>query len=249
MIGRPHLDVNVVTHCNSRCTSCSHASPFSKPWFMDISQLRNDLGELKKAMYFTRVQLVGGEPTLHPKLVDLMIAAAEAGIADTVSVITNGRLLHRMPEDFWKTTRVLCISKYGNTPVENIELAERKRDEYGFLLEVTPWPEFFQQFKPVPDDGQESFRNCHWKDDCWTVHNGYLYLCPQSIFFTERFLHEDPRENGVAVEGISPELIEALIHREKPLSACSICTGGYHKAAPWKESRNMNEWITDSTID
>lgn len=246
MIGRAHLDVNVCAHCNARCVSCSHASPFTKPWFMEVESMVNDLRRLKEVMRFEKIQLVGGEPTLHPKLIQFMEAAKESGIADRVTVITNGRLLPRMTAEFWSKLQAMQLSVYGNLPASIVELAEEKQKEHGFFLEIVPFPDFFKQFKTTPDDGVESFRNCHWKDDCYTVHQGFLYLCPQSLFFPAKFGSDS--NAGLSLEGITEELVEQFITRSEPFEACKVCCGGYGEKAPWKEARTSAEWFKESQV-
>lgn len=245
MITLEHLDVNIVTHCNKTCVSCSHASPHSKPFFMKVEDMVRDLDNLKSVAHFEMVTLVGGEPLLHPQIVDFMRAAKASGICDQVCVVTNGELLPRMPEDFWNALEVLRLSIYGSLKPNILPLAQERSELHGFDLFAWSYPEFFKQLKAVPDDGVESFKTCEWRQDCFTVHLGNFYLCPQSIFFPPRFMHSLPND-GLELDGITEEKLSAYINRSNPFEACKICLAGDKVLAPWQEA-TKKEWQKLST--
>lgn len=240
-----HLDVNVVTHCNKRCVSCSHASPFTKPEFMSVKEMVDDLKVLKEFAHFEMLCLVGGEPLLHPNLLEFMREGAESGICDKVCVITNGVLLPKMPEEFWNELQVLRLSIYGGLDPTIKPMAEQRGIDHQFEFQPYEYPEFFKQLKGVPDDGVESFKNCAWKSNCYTVHKGFFHLCPQSLFFPNRFLGHQSND-GLSLQDLSEEKLKSYIERVEPFETCKICCAGDKTAAPWRES-GRSEWVTLST--
>lgn len=246
MIELEHLDVNVTTSCNFRCVSCSHASPFSAPYWMNPETLKHDLALLKTFVHFKQICAVGGEPTLHAKLLDHLAVMRESGIAEKVMVITNGSKLFKMPEEFWKSFDILRLSIYGRTDASMATLAEQKASEHGFELLAWPYPEFYLQLKSIPDDGRDSFNGCPWRSSCYTVHEGKFYLCPQSAFFPKRFLgHES--DSGLDLYGLTENKLRALLDRTEPFDACRICLGGYKIPKPWMEAKTESEWVQLST--
>lgn len=247
MIQLGHCDINLVEHCNFRCTACSHVSPFAKPFYMGIRDMVRDLEMLKPFARFEMVTLVGGEPLLHPAIVDFIRMAHHSGIAEKVCVITNGSLLPKMSEEFWEALEVLRISIYGKLDKAILPMAEERAERHGFELKSWPYPEFFYQLKSTPDDGIESFKACPWKSNCYTVHLGKFYLCPQSIFMPPRFLGHASTD-GLPLEGLTEEKLSAYINRTEPFEACKICCAGEKKAFPWKESKNRTEWLKESTL-
>jgi len=46
------------------------------------------------------LRFLGGEPLLHPGIIEFIILAKELGIGRRVQVVTNGILLNRMGERF-----------------------------------------------------------------------------------------------------------------------------------------------------
>lgn len=174
MIDIIHLDLNIVRHCNMRCVSCSHASPFAEPWSMTLEMIERDLLALKPLIKVVNMSVVGGEPTLHKDLPDILRLLKKIRIDDRSMVITNGKLLPRMKDEFWEELEILKISIYPGFQESTLVLAKEKAEKYRFHLDVQEFPEFFQQFDVVPDGS--SFHNCPWKSDCYTVHDGFFFL-------------------------------------------------------------------------
>lgn len=247
MIHLPHLDVNPTLVCSYQCVSCSHASPFSKPYWMKVETMVRDLEALKPFVHFDQLCFAGGEPTLCKNLTEFMDAGEASGIADEVCVITNGSQLHKMTEEFWKRLKALRLSIYARLDAKAITLAEEKALEYGFRLDAWPYHEFYAQLKKVSDDGVEAFKSCEWRKDCWTCHEGHFYACPQAAFFPERFLGHESRD-GLSIEGLTEEKLHAYMNRTEPFEACKICCAGEKKAFPWKEAKSRTEWVKESTL-
>lgn len=204
-----------------------------------------DLNALSLHAHFQMICLVGGEPTLHPKLLEFLLIARESGIADQVVVVTNGSRLKQMPPAFWKSIDVLRYSMYGKRDMDVLPFAEHQCAESGVELQAWEYPEFFKQFKATPDDGVESFKNCAWKSDCFTVHEGAFYLCPQSAFFPSRILGKNSTA-GLPLLGMTEEKLNNFLNRSAPFAACKICCAGDKIPAPWKEA-SVVEWKQEST--
>jgi cyclic pyranopterin phosphate synthase len=245
MIEIGHLDLNIVEHCTHRCVSCSHASPILPKWNMPLEMIERDLLALKPFLKVAHLQLVGGEPTLHPEIVSILELTKSIRIDRCTSVITNGSLLDRMPEEFWQNVEYLQISIYPGKTC-HVELAREKSKQYNFGLGESHFDQFHRQIKPVPDDGEASFRNCHWKHDCFTVHRGYFHLCPQSTFFPKALMYLPASIDGLPLDGIDEQTLDAFMHRSQPFNACRICRANEMKPAPWQEAARA-EWIQTST--
>jgi len=246
LINIEHIDVNVVRHCNLKCVSCSHASPYATPWSMTLEMIERDLNILKPILHPHSVAIVGGEPTIHKQIVDIMRLVKRIRMDDKCMVVTNGKILHKMPEDFWKELEIIRLSVYGNISPETKPLIEKKREQYGFEYDAYDFPEFFQQFDVVPDGS--SFHDCPWKTDCYTVHDGKFFLCPQSAFFKEVVPDLAGTDDGLSLDGITEEKLMAFMERKEPLNACRNCRA-YGNPKPWRESKSKTDWMEASTID
>lgn len=211
---------------------------------MPPETLEDDLASLKPFVRFHKVQLVGGEPTLHKEIVQMIRVAKESGIAREVSVITNGKLLPRMPEEFWQAIDILQVSVYPILDRSVLAYARGKCAEYGKPYYDREFTEFHKQFRTEPNDGAH-FATCHWREDCYTVHDGHFALCPQSLFFPKNFMGLDQFVDCLPLDGLTEEKFTAFLNRKEPLNACRICMANEMKSKPWAEA-NRSVWLEES---
>lgn len=214
---------------------------------MSAETMRRDLAALQPILHIRQLVFVGGEPLMHPRIVELLQVAREANICEDVLTITNGVLVKKMPEAFWAAKPTLWISRYPVLPQANVDFAEAKSKEHGFWLGIRQSDRFYKQFKATPDDGRETFRNCPWKSTCFTVHEGRFYLCPQSCFFPSQLMKLPDGLAGLPLEGITREKLQAFMDRTEPFDACRICLG-MGPEMDWHQNDNMEEWIKDATV-
>lgn len=100
-IGPFYVTVDVTRRCNFRCPGCRYHSPMlntTSPGdrsILDIPfSLAEKLFEEFKEMGTSGLILIGeGEPFLHPRLFDIILAAKDAGLH--ITLLTNGTLLNK----------------------------------------------------------------------------------------------------------------------------------------------------------
>jgi len=242
-----HLDLNVAAGCNFACVSCSHAAPINERWFMTPDEMERDLAAIKPLMRFHRLQMVGGEPTLNKQLPELMKVARASGVGNEIMVITNGSLLPRMTNDFWQELDTLQLSIYPSLDKSIPNYAKAKCKEFHKPFYSTTYTDFYKQIRSTPNDGQH-FHSCHWRNDCWTLHRGAFYFCPQSTFFPETLLSMPAGVDGLPLADLTEAKLDAFLTRKEPLNACRICIANEMKTAPWSELRGREKWIAASTL-
>lgn len=247
MISIGTLESNIVTHCNKRCAGCSHGSPWAPPYIMSPEVLYRDLMRLKPFCHLKQFWLLGGEPLLHPQICAMLDAARSTGISDEVNVLTNATRLDRMPEEFWTKFNYLRISAYPDLNPKMLEIARDRSKRHNFGLGIDGITKFYKQFAPHPN--RDSFYHCPWKERCWTVHDGFLFLCPNAAFFPSRFMDLNPGTDGLALDDTLTEssLKEFLENRTRPFTTCSICEC-FTEQMEWHECKTELEWIIDSTL-
>jgi MoaA/NifB/PqqE/SkfB family radical SAM enzyme len=111
--------VVVTRRCNLACGYCNEYDKTSQPVPVDV--LRRVVDKLRSLGTFT-LELTGGEPLLHPQVLDVLAYARDQGIARR-RIITNGFLLTReMVEGLGRVGLYhLTISIDGVNPNEQTE--------------------------------------------------------------------------------------------------------------------------------
>ena len=256
MINTERIEINITRHCNNRCAACNHGSPWVEPYFMDPKTLWHDLSILQPILHTKLLCLQGGEPLLHKGIYDLMGAIRESGVADQYAILTNGKLLHHMPEVFYQRCASLRmgdklfelrVTAYPNLDMRSLELPSRKSQEYGFTFRVNPKSEFWKLFKRQSDGGREIWRTCYARE-CHTLHEGWFYHCPLSCFFPKQFFGWDEHIDGISLDGITESSLARFLSQSKPPKTCARCAGGPGIAIPWHESKTFEEWTEAATV-
>lgn len=233
------IEYSVAYHCNSKCSGCSHLSPFSGRCFPPVLEFSADINRLSKVLHADVIRLLGGEPLLNPDINQFIKIAGESGIADHVMVTTNGSLLHKMDDEFWKNVDYVLVSCYPDTWLkENLTvLRERAR-----FFNTKLWFHVLETFrttivtKPHPKDWITGiiFRTCRDVHlfHCHMIHEGKLYKCAVPPFLPE-YLSKmqthvyDPEHDAFDLYGAKDifKRLKAFLTSSRTMEACRFCLG------------------------
>jgi hypothetical protein len=246
------VEYNLTEHCNLSCYHCDHASPLMPKKFASLADYERDVRALAEAVHVEEFRIVGGEPLLHPELLDFLRIARETGIGDVIKVYTNGMLLHTMPDAFWDTTDVLWVSTYpGIRRRMSDQAIAAKCADHGVTLNLRPEiTEFNRSYinNRVDDEAltRRIFRECKMANEysCFAIYEGMFFRCSVAPFAQARLKFAGVEFPGPEVDGIrihdNPRLAEQVAARvasREPLKACSFCLGS---SGPMIEHRQVN---------
>lgn len=110
---RPSLffDIEVTEHCNLNCKSCGSFAPLADEEYIDIDELDRDLRRLSELSdgEVHHINILGGEPLLHPEITRIVEMVRHYFAYGNIYLVTNGVLLNRMDESFWKACKYCNI--------------------------------------------------------------------------------------------------------------------------------------------
>lgn len=253
------FEVHIAEHCNLNCCSCSHFSPLAEAEYLDPEEFRRDAERLAGLFGHEcgNIDLMGGEPLLHPEIITFMKIARENFTKGTIKVITNGILLTKMSADFWRA----CHDYNVGVSVTHypIKLDEEKirslAKEYDINFEwfVSNSVKDFFYLKPIDLSGsgdyRKNFAGCVWSNRCIQLSHGRLYTCmfiPYVRHFNKRFSQniEVTGKDSVDIyeEGISGD--DILQRLTEPVPVCRFCKiSDVHGTVKWHVSeRKIEEW-------
>jgi hypothetical protein len=235
------IEVHITDHCNLRCEQCCSLSPFLPPWYEEPERLRRDFAAARRVLAPTYLKLVGGEPLLHPRLLDCLSVARESALAPVVSVTTNGLLLHRMPERFWELLNHLTLSVYPRPRLSEEQLTRirERADRFGVTLNVKVQDQFqlMTLDEPRTDEHEtrDLFETCWLRHRCHMLRDGRFFLCTRPPHFDTYFESgtASARRSFSEIDGVllhdGPGLLDELkayLERSEPLESCRLCYGG-----------------------
>lgn len=265
----PVFEVLLVDHCNYNCAYCNHWSNIAPKHFYDYDQLMKDLERI--SFLYERdcsVKLMGGEPTIHPRLKDILENTPKL-FKSPVQILTNGLVLisNIKKKDF---SLFEIFKKYNIT----VEITAYPYINYDELIEVLKKYNIFTRYSVqygqkdsirhdmqvhgVNIDGVADWKNRHLccgnSNTTINLKEGKIFACPFKAclnIFIKYFGLEDKmqvtNEDYIDIyEAKSKEEIAKFLCTGTP--ACKYCTGDTinfsPESHPWrKTTKSITEWI------
>ena len=98
MLDIRHLEIHVAHACNLACESCSHYSNYRHAGMVSLENADRWMASWSARLRPATFSLVGGEPTIHPRLADFVRLARAHWPDSGLRLVTNGFFLHKHPE-------------------------------------------------------------------------------------------------------------------------------------------------------
>lgn len=259
-LSKLRFQIHVTDHCNLNCIGCNHFSPLAKEFYLDKQSLKNDLNRLSELTKgdITEIILLGGEPLLHPDLCTLIEVAAQCLDKTNIVIITNGILLLRQTDSFWRACKEhkvrILITEY---PI-NIRYTEVKQTSERFNVTLNYAINRGVDVKTMEcipldikgeQDMSQSFDNCYKSNNCITLKDGKLYTCC-TVPFANHFIdyYKVPikisDEDGIDIYK-AKSIDEILCFLSQPIPFCKYCDiGKTRKGLNFSISqKKISEWI------
>jgi MoaA/NifB/PqqE/SkfB family radical SAM enzyme len=257
------FDVHLTDHCNLNCKGCEHFSPLADEKFTDTAVFERDCKHLSKLSdgCIEDITILGGEPLLHPKLIDFIETARKYFPETIIEINTNGILLQNLPETVWKDFKKnrikLIISVYPVTlNYDSINLMAKK---YGIEIyyrgETIGNVQMYKYWQKMPidirgeQDSRKSFGMCYAANHCFQLVDGKLYPC-----FRIAYIHYFNKFFETCIQVTKEDYIdiykaknadEILDFLRKPSPFCRYCNmKGKIANIEWGISKkHITEWI------
>lgn len=197
----PILHLHLTDHCNLNCRGCDNFSPLSPEVFTDLSVFEKDCAKISKLSNgnIDEIQLLGGEPLLHPKIITFLEIARKYFPQNNINIVTNGILLTKQTDEFWKSCREnnikIIVTKYPvKIDFRSIEqYAKAQGVEFSYYGNTESVDKTMQCI-PLDVEGKQdptdSFLRCSRANRCVSVDNGKIYTCsliPYVKYFNKYF--------------------------------------------------------------
>lgn len=209
------FEVCIVDHCNLSCQMCDHFSQLADKWFVDIQTYTRDIERMAELFEHKTgtITLVGGEPTLHPELAQMLIIGRKLFPDTRINLLTNGILLPKMENDIngniWKVCSEQKIDMTITAYPINFDYIglENKAREYGISLRMasnihdikTGLTHKISDRHPLNLDGKVPpiyAAHCFYFNKCHILREGKYYMCPMAAhigIFNKYFDKQVPR--------------------------------------------------------
>lgn len=243
----PLVELHVSHTCNLTCDSCSHFSNSGHRGVLTPEEAVASTAPWKERLAPENFRLLGGEPTLNPRLIEVIEICREVWPDTKLELVTNGFFLHRHPRlgaVLAESGASLELTVHHDSPeylaelVKVQEILEQWRVQYGLRHTIEKalqrWTRRYHGFgsavKPYDDgDLRASWENCPARD-CRQLFRGRLWKCSpitylrlQKEAFSSLAEDWDPylKYQGIEASCTDQELQAFLEREEEPI--CGMC--------------------------
>jgi GTP 3',8-cyclase len=250
------LETHLTDHCNLRCAQCCTLSPHLAPRSVPLDALERDLSRAAAVLRPNVLKLTGGEPLLHPEVVRCVEIARGSGVAEQLSMTTNGFLAPAAPEALYRLLDRMTVSWYASAPlpIAVLDGIRGRCARHGVALTVKPVSRFARMnLETDPADGPAAelraravHAACWLKVRCHLVHRGRFYACTRpphldAVLRRRGIASRLSGDDGVGLlddDGPGPLLgrLAAYLEGEEPLASCRHCLGA---SGPWEPHRQL----------
>jgi hypothetical protein len=236
-----YFEVHLTEHCNLNCASCAHFAPLADEIFADIEVFERDMNRMSELFHKNVgiIRLMGGEPLLHPQLLDFIYITRKAfpNSSTGIYIVTNGLLLLKQEEIFWKTCKEnnirVSVTRY---PINlDFEKMVQTAKRYGVLLnfdgisEIVPIKTMCHRVFDLSgnQDYKKNFKACRYRNKCIFLKDGRLSTCGLSSHF--QHFNKYFSKNIEVTEADSIDIYKSRTAKEilrylaSPIPLCRYC--------------------------
>ena len=256
--------ISLVEHCNLNCWGCDHCAPLAEENILDVNDFKKDmtrLAQLSGSGNVGTIKLMGGEPLLHPDILEFTTIARNYFPKSRIEITTNGILLLKQKNSFWENCHenniTIVATKY---PLKInwdkiMEKAKSKQvifEYYGASETVLKTSYHIPFDLSGTRDTTINFMQCFHANNCRELYHGRLYTCtviPHVKHFNKAFNKEltECETDSIDIYNVN-SMNEILEYLSKPIPFCRYCnilarTWGH----PWQQSKkDIAEWTLDT---
>lgn len=257
---RLRFEVDITGHCNLNCKGCNHYSPLVKNEFADTDILERDFKRLSEltSRKIDNIDLMGGEPLLHPDINKIMDTARKY-FDGNINIVTNGILLTKMKNDFWETCNRnnirIIVTSY---PIKlDRKLIMKTAKQYSVKIKMRVQVMNVHTWCRLPKDIQgrqdinKNIKLCLVANFCIFLKDGKLSTCCLPLisdrfnnYFDQQQKFETSENDYIDIFKTN-SIVEILNFLCKPIPFCRYCMlREWEVGVEWGISKKeMSEWI------
>lgn len=243
-----NISVLITSKCTLNCEYCSSGLPYqTKREHLPVEQLMEQVEQIlalysAAGIYVEHLDLLGGEPLLHPQLADIVDTVCRRGeMFHELRILTNGTVLpeEELLETISRQTVpfLMILSDYGSLSPRTAEVCGRL-EAHGLRYRVDRYHgsgQYFDGWVSYGQDGivegtaEERYRNCaFFQSGTAESFQDRLYPCVRALALDSTGRAEIPAEDYIDLRdafGENVRKLRSFTTRETPYQTCVRCTG------------------------
>lgn len=228
------LEMHIVDHCNLNCAGCNHFCSLAEPFYISIESFTDQLKLVKEKIPSLKwLMLLGGEPTLHPQLLDLCIIARKLFPDITIEILSNGKDLSRVIDKRFEFDKLNILFTFATYNIEYNDqdlkqMCELKNNNKSWSRES--FTQTLVDINGTQDMADSFFNQCHHQLPCFTLQDYKIFECPFAAHirhFNKKFNTDIPLikdSDYLDLKEITLDKLEYFAYQ--PKNICKYCKPG-----------------------
>lgn len=254
-----YIEVPITEECNLNCKGCLFTCNLSgNIGHVSFEQVKKDADRMCQLFYDVPwIRILGGEPLMHPDIIEILDGYREKFPDSEIDVCTNGLLIPKMKEEFWecmkKNNITIHVSGYKPTRsmINKIDEVIKKHDMPYVILNRDKFLKYYT-LKPE-NDMRKSYEKCI-ASGCYELYCGKMSTCSGVIAFEKLNnmfgCKYKVRENEDWID-IHNENLDGFAVKEfleRPSYCCKYCDFDRIEEFEW-DYASINPDISEHVID
>ncbi len=187
----PYFEVPITDQCNLNCKGCLFAcNAVGGNEHIAYNQIEKDALRMRELFYDVPwIRILGGEPLMHPRIMDILGLYRRVFKDSEIDLCTNGLLLPKLSEEFFRCLiqNSITIHVSGYKPTYNLlDKIDAILKKYNLNYTLLKRESFFKCYTLQRSGDEEgNFEKC-MTSGCRELYNGRLLRCSGVIAF-EKF--------------------------------------------------------------
>jgi organic radical activating enzyme len=226
------LEYSIIQNCNLACPLCAHQAWRADKKYSLKETIINDLKLISKYIISYELRIIGGEPLLHPDIVNIMKDVYKLKINNNIVLATNATLIKDIHEELFDYFDCLKITLYSyskkKVDINKIKELCNKHHKKIIVLQFDHI-KILEFIRCNEDEAQRRWDNCFMRrmNICTSVCDGRFYPCAISQampYWIHKFVKNfDGSKDYADIKNLSE--LEYITNKKEHSEACHFCTG------------------------
>jgi hypothetical protein len=201
------LDLMIAYSCNLSCGGCISVSDRSRSGVAPVEDVQAWITQWKQILEPGVIAIFGGEPCLHPDLIEICQLVRHAWPSSTIRLITNGYLLDNFDSGSW----------FKFEPFEIQVSIHRSDHEHIINKNIAKIIKHHTKWKVIPSDQPKGHEKIRWQRPHFSIYKSWFkdFVVPyQGSPDDPKPWHSDPAQaHAICGAPNTPILYKGLLYK------------------------------------
>ena len=232
------LDIMVAYSCNIACKGCISLSDFPRDGVAPLEDIKSWIDHWCDLIEPDILTIFGGEPCLHPDLIEICQYIRSSWPKSTIRLITNGYFLHKFDTEAW----------YNLTPLE-IQVSIHRRDHEKHINQTIAKILKHRTDWQVSRHGGDQHKQMEWSSDGISVYKSIFkdFVTPYKQVNNELLPYtSDPVEaHKICGSPNTPILYKGKLYKCPPVANLIDVTGkNFLNYAACEDESTLDDFVS-----